>query len=63
MPHAFALAFIACQKNEGDTVKKIEEIIKRHNNEWKVKVDGFMKNAIKSFEGEIRYHKLEKGKK
>lgn len=63
MPHAVALAYIACKQNEGETVKKIEEIIKRHNNEWRGTVDGFMKNAIKSFEGEIRYHKLEKGKK
>ena len=37
--------------------------MKRHNSEWRVTVDGFMKNALKSFEGEMKYHKLEKGNK
>jgi hypothetical protein len=38
-------------------------MMKRHNGEWRGTIDGFMKNALKSFEGEIKYQKLERGNK
>jgi hypothetical protein len=62
-PHAVAFAYISCNQKEDACLSKIEEILNRHNKEWKIKVDGFMQNALKSFEGEIKYHKLEKGNK
>ncbi len=38
----------------------IEGFINRHNQEWVGKVEGWLKGAMDSFQGELRYEKLEK---
>jgi glycogen debranching enzyme len=63
MPHAAAYCYIVCNRNEEQACKKMEELLKRHNGEWKGRVEDMMKSAMKSFEGEMRYFKLEKGRK
>ena len=55
-----AVYFYVCnEQNEDKTMLEVKSLLVKHNEEWKAKITGFMKEALGCIEGTIKYFKLE----
>lgn len=62
MPEAAVFFMIANKKNKSDAQKDVEKLLCQLNDEWMAKIGAYMKEAMGSIEGNIRYHKVEQKK-